>query len=77
MKCELKVIRYASRGWLTIGSWKALGVRVVVFCLSVTIAIPIANFCVVHPINSLYVGCILGATLYLLAWYRCRRGMLP
>ena len=74
MKCELKVIRYAGREWFNIGSWRGLLVRIVRLCLITTIAIPLTLFCKVQPINTLYVGCILGAMMYLLAWGRCREG---
>ena len=76
MKCELKAIRYAGREWFNIGSWKGLGVRIVGLCLVATVAIPITLFCKVKPINSLYVGCIVGATMYLLAWCSCRKGRI-
>ena len=73
MKCELKVIREPPTGWFSIDSWKTFVVKVFELEIMVFIAIPIANFCMVHPINSLYVGCILGLTLYFLAWCSCKK----
>ena len=73
MKCELKVLREPPIGWFSIDSWKTFVVRVFELEIMFFIAVPIANFCIVRPINILYVGCILGILLYLLAWCSCKK----